>query len=982
MFFCRRENFLCRPALVGLWHPARTLLAGLCWGLFFSWNDLAEAQSQGGEIAGAVTDSWEGTPIPGVTIVLRGTTLGTTTDLSGRFLLKNVPGGSHILIFSKSGYARSTVADIRVIAGQTSTASLKMKPEFYEMEPFEVISEPFVDQSVALLSDRQSAAAMTDAIGSDFFSQAGAGNAAEIMTKVTGASVVVGKYVFIRGLGERYGNTTLNGNAVPSADPDKKSVQLDIFPSEVIENITTRKTFTPDQAGNFTGGSVNIITKSFPEEFFFKFSTGGGVNTQSSLEDDFVTYEGGGVGLAGFAGSARQLPDEWDSKGTEQEAAAHLISLEKDKVAQNKTASAAEKEAAVQEIQRLNSLFPPAMGVKRERSGMDGSFSISSGDTIELGNRKLGIVGSFGYDRGFSYNGDKKQGRFRATPFGFKSDLSLDEQTGTEEIAWSGLFNSAYELSENHIVDFNFLYTRTAEDTATFQRGVNLNEDTIERQTLHFTERELQFYHFRGDHKFPRWEDIEMEWNVSTSSTFQNEPDLRFIAYTVEEDGSRQIIIITPQTEDFPKRLFRNVQEDNFNFRWDATLPLPFQRWSDRDGFFKIGYYLSQSGRDFREDAFSYLHFADSSFYNITEIDLNQFASPKEIRKVTIPGLFGRDDVSYYLTQSQRTKYTGEQTIRAGYAMIDVPIFEKWRLITGFRAEDTKLKVMNVRKLREDRKPKDSEIDEIRPLPAASLIYELRENMNIRLAYGQTVARPTFKEIADVPIQEFVNRRIFHGNPELKMTTAHNYDLRWEWFPNPGEVLAASLFYKELINPIELNQFSKDGQIISTNLAGATLRGMEIEARKNLEFAHQSLDDFTVGANFTYVQSEVNAAPFEYEFGIEDTRPLVGQSPYIVNLDLTYQNTNWGTTASFFYNVFGERVAFTVKNSPRVLEQPTHSLDFTLSQRLWKNWKCKFSAKNLLDAEHRLVSKLDGEEAVYASYRRGRAFGLSLSYEF
>ena len=978
MFSSREGNFLSRRSITGLGDRAQTILAGLCLVLSFSWSDL-KAQDGGGEIAGAVTDSWEGTPIPGVAVVLRGTTLGTTTDLSGRFLLKNVPGGSHILIFSKSSYTRSTVGDVRVIAGQTSTANLKMKPEFYEMEPFEVISEPFVDQSIALLSDRQSAAAITDAIGSDFFSQAGAGNAAEIMTKVTGASVIGGKYVFIRGLGERYGNTTLNGNAVPSADPDKKSVQLDIFPSEVIENITTRKTFTPDQSGNFTGGSVNIVTKSFPEDFFFKFSTGGGVNTQSSFEDDFVTYEGGGVGLAGFAGSARQLPDEWDSKGTEQEAPAHLVSIEQDKVVQNRKASAAEKEDAVQEIQRLNSLFPPAMGVKRERSGMDGSFSISSGDTIELGDRKLGIVGSFGYDRGFSYNGDKKQGRFTATTSGFKSNLSLDEQTGTEEIAWSGLFNGAYEFSENHVADFNFLYTRTAEDTATFQRGVNLNEDTVERQTLHFTERELQFYHFRGDHKFPRWQDIEMEWNVSTSSTFQNEPDLRFIAYTVLGNGSRRI---TPSTEDVPKRLFRNVQEDNLNFRWDATVPLHFQKWGDKDGFFKVGYYLSQSDRDFQEDAFSYRRFADSSFYDITHINLSQFASPENIRKVTAgQGPFARDDVSYYLTQSQRNEYTGDQTIQAGYAMMDVPIFEKWRLITGFRFESTLLAV-EVNKLSKEDTVKPSNINETHPLPAASLIYELRENMNVRLAYGQTVARPTFKEIADVAIEEFVNRRKFNGNPELVMTTAHNYDLRWEWFPNPGEVLAASLFYKNLINPIELRQISNDGQIQPENREGSTLLGIEMEARKTLDFAHEALSNFTLGANFAYVQSEVNTVPFEFEFGTEDTRPLVGQSPYIVNLDLTYQNADWGTTASFFYNVFGERVAFTVKESPRVLEQPTHSLDFTLSQHLWKNWKCKFSAKNLLDAEHRLVSKLDGKEAVYASYRRGRAFSLSLNYEF
>ncbi len=973
MFFRRKKTFFDRQAIaVGLRCSVQTFLAGVCLASFASSNELS-AQTGGGVIAGVVTDSWEGTPVPGVAVVLRGTTLGTTTDMSGRFRLEGVLGGNHILIFSKSGYTRSTIGNIRVVAGQTSNADLKMKPEFYEMEPFEVFSEPFLDQSVMLLSDRQSAAALTDAIGSDFFSQAGAGNAAEIMTKVTGASVVGGKYVFIRGLGERYGSTSLNGNDVPSADPDKKSVQLDIFPSEVIENVMTSKTFTPDQVGSFTGGSVNIVTKSFPDEFFFKFSTGGSVNTQSSFQDDFVTYKSGGVGLAGFAGS-RALPAEWDSGGTETFAPADQRSKAAVAVVESKSASPAEKKAAVAEVQRLNSLLPPAMGVKRERSGMGGSFSISSGDTIELRGRKLGVVGSFGYDRGFSFNDDKRQGRFTATASGFKANLSLDEQTGTEDVAWSGLFNGAYELSENHILDFNFLYTRTSEDTATFQHGVNLNEDNVERQTLHFTERELQFYHCHGSHQFPQWRDIETEWNVSTSSTFQNEPDLRYIAYVVGANDSRKI---TQASEDVPKRTFRNVTEDNINFRWDTTVP--FQQWSELDASFKFGYYLSQSDRNFQENAFSYLYFANT---DITKIDLSQFASPENVRKIEGSGIFARDKISYYLTQSQRNEYVGVQTIEAGYGMIDLPLFEKWRFITGARAEATRLEIAVNKLANAGLPPKPSNIDEWHLLPAVSLVYELREDMNIRFAYGETIARPTFKEIADVDIEEFVNRRKFIGNPNLKMTTAQNYDIRWEWFPNPGEVLAASFFYKALANPIELRQISQDGQIRPENREEATLLGFEIEARKGLEFAHEALSDFSTGANFTYVESEVNTVPFEFEFGFEDTRPLVGQSPYIANLDLTYQNNRWGTTASLFYNVFGERVAFTVKDAPRVLEQPTHSLDFTLAQRLWQNWNLKFSAKNLLDAEHRLISKLGDEEAIYTSYRRGQAFSLSLSYEF
>jgi hypothetical protein len=406
-----------------------TILSGPLWG-----------QAGSGVITGTVSDSWEGVPVPSVAVVLRGTTMGTTTDMSGRFRLDGVPGGSHILIFSKSGYVRSTVSDIRVIAGQTSTADLKMKPSFYEMEPFEVISEPFVDQSVALLSDRQSAAAMTDSIGADFFSRAGASNAADIMTKVTGASVVGGKYVYIRGLGDRYSNTTLNGAEVPSPDPDRRAVQMDIFPASSIESIVTTKTFTPDKPGSFSGGSVDVVTKSFPPEFTSNISLGATYNPQSSFKDGFLSYPGGNKDFLAFDDGTRDIPAEWGEAGEIDTQA--LI---------NETRSGggrtdASRTAAADEVIELTKAFTPVMAPTRDRSLLKHNLAASIGDTVKFIKRDLGLFAGVSYTRNFNFYDDGFVGRYDRSGNDLQAFMELDEVKSVDSVSWGSVVNAAYRL--------------------------------------------------------------------------------------------------------------------------------------------------------------------------------------------------------------------------------------------------------------------------------------------------------------------------------------------------------------------------------------------------------------------------------------------------------------------------------------------------------------------------------------------------------
>src|SRR5262245_9533989 len=267
----------------------------------------AQAQ-QNGSVGGVVVSTWDGAALPAVVVTVRGTTLAAQTDSAGKYVLSNVPPGDQVLRFSKSGYASAIVSDVRVLVGQTTTVNGNLRPEFYEMEEYEVTAEEFTEQSEKILFERQQSISMIEALGSEFLSRVGAGNAAESISRVSGATIVEGKFAVIRGLNDRYVTTMLNGARLPSADPYRQSASLDLFPSQVIDRVVVSKTFTPDQPGTYTGGGIDIVTKSFPEKPFFSLSIGGAYNSQANLNDRFLTYHGGGLDWAATDAGGRALP--------------------------------------------------------------------------------------------------------------------------------------------------------------------------------------------------------------------------------------------------------------------------------------------------------------------------------------------------------------------------------------------------------------------------------------------------------------------------------------------------------------------------------------------------------------------------------------------------------------------------------------------------------------------------------------------------
>lgn len=924
-----------------------------------------------GSVGGRVTESGEGTPIPAAVVTVRGTTIAVKTDGKGEYFIPEVPPGVYNLSFSKSGFKRVTVSDVKVAIGQRTNADADLAPEYFEMATFEVVSDPYDNQDAQLLQARQFDINLQDSIGSEFFSRAGASDAADIMTKVTGASVVGGKYVIIRGLGDRYGNTLLNGLEVPSADPDRKTVQMDIFPSSVIDNIVTLKTFTPDKPGSFTGGLVDIKTKSFPEKPFVKLSIGTTFNPQDNLNDDFISYPGGGTGRWGTGFGNREIPQEWlDGDAVNRKIADEF------RIIRRSRSTDAEKAAAMAEIRRLTTQFNGAMGTTQKRSGLDEKYSASFGATKLIKGRKLGFLGGFNYGMSYGFVDDAQQNRFNASASnGILLPRKLaDEVRASQQLDYSLLANTAYEMTDNWTVGATALYVRSVEDEAVFRQGINFQARDLNdfNQILHLTERDLEAVQLQSKIVIPDWEDASSDLKVSFAGTSQDEPDFRFMEYT--EDPNTGVLAIFPAYQRVPTRIFRRVGEENVNVVFDNDFP--FETWFGEENHLKLGILFSDSDRSFAEHTYTYD--SGNNYGGLNDHrDPSEFATPDKIDLAT--NNFGQTRPSLFLEKANTAFYTGNQRVWAGYLMSEFQLMEDLRFVTGGRYETTNLWIVSdtARGINRTR------LNDAHILPSASFIKALNDQMNLRIAFGKTIARPTFKEIAGVTIDDFVNNLQFTGNPDLVMTEANNYDIRWEWFPQPGEVLAASLFYKDLINPIELEQVTANDEVQPKNRDAAQVYGIELEARKNLEAVTPALSPFEVGMNFTYVQSEISTTPFEFENFAqgETSRPLAGQSPYIINFDLTYRNDTSGTTASIFYNIFGERLFLTSRITPSVFEKPAPSLDFSLSQQINEKFSVKFSAKNLLNPQEDYIITYNGRESIFSTRSRGRSFGISFSYE-
>lgn len=975
---------------------------------------------QGGGIRGMVYDKEFDAPLAGAQVLIAETGEKVTATDEGNYIFSQVNPGTYTLVFSKEGYARQVAANVVVSGGQMTEANASLSGEFTEMEEFVVQDLEIGGNSEAgLLNLRMESPAMMDSVSSDLMSRAGASDAAGALRLVAGATVQDGKYAVVRGLPDRYVSSQMNGVRLPSADPDKRAVQLDQFPSELIESIQVSKTFTPDQQGDASGGAVNVVLKGIPDETILKVSVGTEYNTQATGNEDFLTYEGGGVNTWGLDDGSR-------------------------------------------DPQPPGTNWTGAVGVSRDEAPLPYNWSVTAGGKHELlDGLKIGGLGNFYYKRSASYFDNGKDDSYWVENPGdpmtpqikegnissggveagdaFKTSL-FDVSQGSEEVQWSGLGAMGIE-TEDHKLTLLYMRTQATEDKATLAEDTRGKDYFVTQnvpgydplapadngdyttaapyqrnQTLEYIERNTKTLQLHGDHTLPFPEmgipgffvllPPEVDWTVAESSSGLLSPDKRLfgsewrpatsyggIVYPGLESGYYQNKPEAAFTLGNLQRIWKEITEDSEQYF--ANGKFPFEQWSGDKGYLKLGVFNDKVDRAYNQDSFS--NFSDPN---------NSYAGDWENYWSDVFA-----DEAHTITAAEvDVDYTGKQEISAWYYMMDLPLNSFFKVIGGTRYETTDLGIT----LDPDSgvfwvppgtdtsaflQPGqgDVEFQQKDVLPSLGFEFKPHDTVTLRASYSETVARQTFKELTPIQQTEYLGGDVFIGNPVLTMSALKNYDLRLDYTPAEGSLISLSWFYKDIIDPIEYVQdyaVNIGSYTTPVNYPEGTLSGYELEIRQQLDRLWDPLEGLAIGANATLIQSEVTlpddeAAFLEGKGFPEPKRDMLNAPEFLYNLNLTYDIKKTGTQLGFFYTVQGDTLVagagqYKGEYVADVYAKEYGTLNFSISQKIGEHWKLSFKAKNLLNPEIQEVYRSDytDGDTVKTSYTKGIDLSISASYEF
>ncbi len=943
--------------------------------------------SQTGTIRGKILDKETGEALIGVNVVTKDTYNGTITDFEGNFTLPNVESGKIDLQISYVSYATKTIEDVEVEEGDVTVLNVFMEPASIDIEEVVVTAKQINSSENAVLAMQKKAEGIQDGISSEEMKRFAVSDAAESMKKITGVSVMNGKDIFIRGLGDRYSSAQLDGQQLPGTDPYKNSPQLDLIPANLLDNIITSKTFTPDQPGNFTGGNVDIQTKSFPDKFTFNVSMGIGFNDQASLNNNFLTHKGGKTDWLGYDDGTRAIPDILQDTMVTQ-----FLTRTVDIRASRDDSLANVLDNASNSV--LNQMAPNS-----KRSGLDNSFSLSLGNQINLFGNPLGFLGGINYKKDFSYYEDGISAIYFLADSGaaeLTKDYYFSDSRGVENAQISGLLNLAYKIGKNHSIEFKTVYNHDGQSdnrylAGSWPGGISNSANIFETRSLHFTERELRIYKLSGTHVFNFANNTRIDWSLSDIRSRQQEPDLRYFAndFTPQEDDT--LYYISSSEYDLPFHYFRDLTDDQIQGKIDVTIP--FLQSSSSSNKLKFGAFYSNKQRDFDENRFQMIKKFNAG--------INYEGNPEEYFSSENTGISGYDSTrsrwvfGNYLTDETiaQNQYTGGEKFTAAYLMLSLNFTPSFKVVGGARYETTEMYARSARYFVVDSSNKPQYYGEIVKgdlLPSLNMIYSLNPKMKLRASYTQTLARPNMREMAPFASFDFIGGEIVNGNPELERTLINNYDFRWEYYPKPGELIAVSGYYKDFNFPI-IKQYiltSANPQIKYINVPEAEVYGLELELRKGLGFISPAMEDFRFSSNFSLIYSEVDIDPEEYEIISgrnpefeEPVRPFQGQSPYLLNLNLSYVNPVVGFESGLSYNLFGPRLTeVSESGTPDVYEKPAGLLNFVAKKRLQESFTVSFNIKNILNSANRRVLNYKDNEYIIQEYFRGRTFSLSLSY--
>lgn len=923
---------------------------------------------QTGGIVGKLTDKeLNNDPLPFANVLIKGTTIGTTSDFDGLYEIAELEPGLYTVVYSYLGYETVELDNVEVVAAKVTTINVPMSASAgVALDEVVLTTSARNDSEIALLLQQKKALMIQEAISAEALTLKGIDDAAAAVAQISGISKQQGSSnVYVRGLGDRYQNTTMNGLSLPSNDVNKKNINLDLFASGIIENVSVRKAFSPTFYGDFAAGNVNIDSKEYTGDGYVEVAVGSGINSNASGQD-FIRSEG--PSNFGFYNRYDNNPFAIVlSHGVDPQDAWSPVNIS---------------------------------------AGIEGGYSWDFNEVS-----RLSFFGSASFGNGYQlWEGPARD---------FTNVLKVDFPNVTEYAygtTTTALGNLTYRINNEHKLKFSSLFVNSSKDAVGFygSNGQGTNRDAIIDTDQGFFTMNVQFNQdmifvnqLTGQHLFDeKW---SLNWGTGFNKVFSDEPDRKRITLenyqlALDNDPSTNPVFYTNIPFD-NQRFFQSIEDDELN----SFINVGFQ--ASENLKWNFGYNGRTKERRFNSIRYGY-EIQDRDGTPVT--DVNNFNSIFDVSNIDIPDGSGIYDllvlnpINNEIGNRNRpglpeNTYKGNLDVYAGYVTAEWGIGEKWTIVPGVRLEAFNQKVVydviNI-------SPNDPGVRDVYEnifLPSLNIRYAINENSNIRFAASKTASFPEFKEVAPF-VYESVTQRV-GGNPDLlgglngngpTYSDVFNYDLKYEWFLNRGEIISVAAFAKTIKDPVN--------RVVAADATGtqryfrtgdqADVFGVELELRKNLLVDSDENAVLSFGLNAAYINTQQDLrdipAGAENTFGTVFDRSsdeLEGASPYVVNTDLNYSPTSFGSyspKATLIFSYFSDRIfSLGAGSLGNIVEKAVPTLDFVWRNSFGEHFEANFSAKNILDPDISFVRKNTGVgDVTIREYNLGVNVGLTLKYKF
>ncbi len=921
-----------------------------------------------GTIKGTIADEKTLEGIIGANVVLEGTTQGGSTDINGNFVITKVKAGKYNLVASYVSYVTKTIANVEVYPDQTTVIYSTLHEDVQELESVLVTAKRQTDTDISVITELKKSDLVAVGISSQQIKMSQDRDAAQVVRRVPGVTIVGNRFVNVRGLSERYSTVLLNGIIAPSTEVDSKAFSFDLIPSNMLDRMLVYKSGAADLPGEFAGADINIFTKNVVEENSATLTVNGSFRANTTGQTVQLSQERGKTDWLGKDDGTRALPAAFPKE--------NLRIFSQNPNDQN-----------ISKLVSATQLLPNNWGTRNLTATPDARVNFDLAHVFHIGKRKLENITSLSYaitNQKLELNQNYYDVFVPADQKSIKRYQYKDTRfTQTNRVG--AISNFTFELSPAHRIEFRNFYNQQGQNQSTLRTGT---EDAqgydVNNQSFNYNGRSIYSGQLSGKHSLS--DAINFNWIFGLNNTNADQPDYRRIR-SQRSMGTNDpfSIVIPPGASSFDAgRFYSKLNERTYSAVGNLEIKLN-PSVTDENKQIKLitGYYLEKKDREFDARWVSYKWLNSGVVDNSLLLgSFNQVFQPQNLGNKFILEEGTNEGPDLY------DRYQGHNQLLAGYAGIVTPVGDKFRLSTGMRVEHNVQQIDVFDATGKMKRVTNSPLTV--PMPFFNLSYNVSDEMLLRIAYSKTVNRPVFRELAPFNYYDFDRNADVFGNQNLKTARIDNVDLRWELYPSKSENIAFGVFYKNFKDPIE--QYLSPGSNLRygfINADKATSYGVEAELRKSLENTTSNfLNKLSFVFNGALIKSTIQL-PTSLD-NLDRNRAMQGQSPYVANASLYYSDLTRGLQVSVQYNVFGKRI-FAVgdkDSNPNQYEMPRNQIDLTISKQVSKRLEMKFGIQDLLNQKYRLIQdsnrdkKITGVDEVIQSYRWGQYATLGASWRF